>query len=277
MPLLLPTLARLDGVAETRELVRAGIEPRQLTIAAACGDVLRIRRGWYALPSTPDDLITAIHIGGRLACVSAAAHYGWATPEHHAVHVCVPENASRLRHPHRPAVIHWGSALTSGRPRLITSRFETVTHLVGCLGPEDAVAALDSFLEREPAHSADLNAWLASLPDHVLRELCTLSSGCESYLESIGRQRLERAGIAGKHQVQINGVGRVDLVIDDWLVIEWDGRQHVDTYEADRRRDALLTAMGYRVLRFSYRLVLDEWHIVIAAVRASLDGSIRTL
>ena len=93
--MLVPTLRRLDGVAETRELRDRGIRPTQLAAAVAAEDVLRVRRGWYALPETPAALLTAVRIGGRLACVSAAAHYGWATPERHAVHVCVAENASQ--------------------------------------------------------------------------------------------------------------------------------------------------------------------------------------
>ena len=79
--MLVPMLRRLDGVAETRELRDRGIRPTQLAAAVAAEDVLRVRRGWYALPETPAALLTAVRIGGRLACVSAAAHYGWATPE----------------------------------------------------------------------------------------------------------------------------------------------------------------------------------------------------
>jgi very-short-patch-repair endonuclease len=240
-----------------------------------------VRRGWYAAPDTPDDLVTAVRVGGRLACVSAGAHYGWATPERHGVHVCVAENAARLRRPGAAAphsaspnlgvVLHWGSPIAkTDRPRLITSRFETVAHLIGCLDPEHAVAALDSFLHSEPEHSTELEQWLSSLPAHILRELSSRSSLCESFLETIGRIRLERAGIVGAHQVEIDGVGRVDLVIDGRLVIEWDGKQHEESHEDDCRRDALLTSMGYHVLRFTYRLVMEEWHIVIAAVRAAL-------
>lgn len=280
MPLLAPTLRRLGGVAETRELRARGIRPSQLSAAVACGDVIRVRRGWYAMPDTPRDLVTAVRIGGRLACVSAAAHYGWATPEHHGVHVCVAENAARLRRPPTDprqagprggTILHWGSPITrSERPRLITSRFETVVHLVGCLDPEHAVAALDSFLHAEPELSAELEEWLSSLPTHLRAQLSSRSALCESFLETIGRIRLERAGIVGAHQVEIAGVGRVDLVIDGRIIIEWDGRQHEASHEEDCRRDALLTGMGYHVLRFSYRLIVDEWHIVIAAVRAAL-------
>jgi very-short-patch-repair endonuclease len=65
----------------------------------------------------------------------------------------------------------------------------------------------------------------------------------------------------------------VDFVIGERLVIEVDGAEyHTDPvrFEADRRRDALLSARGYRVLRFSYRLVIDDWPTVETAVLAAV-------
>ncbi len=70
-------------------------------------------------------------------------------------------------------------------------------------------------------------------------------------------------------QVEIRGVGRVDFLVGERLVIEVDGREyHVDVerFENDRRRDALLSGLGFRVLRFSYEQVLRRWSEVAAAV-----------
>ncbi|MFD3443187.1 endonuclease domain-containing protein [Microbacteriaceae bacterium 4G12] len=47
--------------------------------------------------------------------------------------------------------------------------------------------------------------------------------------------------------------------------MELDGSEHhtgPDAFEADRRRDAALNALGYRVLRFSYRQVTQDWATV---------------
>jgi len=273
---------RLGGAAETRELAALGFGPRLLTRALRSGELVRIRRGWYAVPEIDPALRAAILVGGRLACVSAAAHYGWSTPEQHGVHVCMAENAARM-HWRRAAAtsggtraveLHWGSPRDRGdRSRLVTDRYETVMHLVECLDPEAAVAILDSFLHREPQRSRQLEEWLRELPGHVLVTLPPRNALCHSYLESIGRIRLERAGLTGEHQVDIPGVGRVDLVLAGRVVVEWDGGTHrtAEQQDEDCRRDAILATLGYRTLRFSYRLVMDEWHIVIAAVRAALD------
>lgn len=282
MTSLTTQVRRLGGAAETRELLALGFGPRRLAGAVRTGELERVRRGWYAAPEIDPALRAAILVGGRLACVSAAAQYGWATPEEHGVHVCVAENAARMGRRllaatssgTRALKVHWGSPLErEKRGRLVTDRFETVRHLVECLEPEVAVAILDSFLHREPLLSAALESWLSGLPEHLLAGLPSRSSLCHSYLESIGRIRLERAGLTGSHQVMIPGVGRVDMVIDDRIVIEWDGGSHrtAEQQHEDCRRDALLATMGYRTLRFSYRLVIDEWYTVLAAVRAALD------
>ena len=52
------------------------------------------------------------------------------------------------------------------------------------------------------------------------------------------------------------------------LVIELDGGQHFDTdHEVkDRERDAMLTAIGLRVLRFDNQQVLRETEVVLAVI-----------
>jgi len=76
-----------------------------------------------------------------------------------------------------------------------------------------------------------------------------------------------------RRQVTIRGVGRVDFVFGTRLVVEVDGEvfhSGSTEFEADRRRDALLSARGYRVLRFSYQQVMQRWPEVHAALLAAL-------
>ncbi|MEA2024470.1 MAG: DUF559 domain-containing protein [Actinomycetota bacterium] len=55
---------------------------------------------------------------------------------------------------------------------------------------------------------------------------------------------------------------RVDAVIEHWaLIVEADGRTYHTKradFENDRRRDNLAVAHGYRVLRFTYRMLNDD-------------------
>jgi very-short-patch-repair endonuclease len=72
---------------------------------------------------------------------------------------------------------------------------------------------------------------------------------------------------------------RVDRYEVDFLwpgkqvIVETDGfRFHGSraAFESDRARDATLNALGYRVLRFTYRQLLDSPKSAIASLRAVL-------
>lgn len=277
------------GIATVQQLRARGHTKLTLRAAVATAELIRVKRGWYAEPGAPPEIVQALRVGGRLACISAAAWFGWATPEDRRIHVAVPSNAGRLRDAEdrrcRPpaqdrddAVLHWDDRPVTPHPGsiaplLVVDRASAVRQIVACQHPDVAGAILDSVLHREPGRSREVRSWLDDLPHARRHKLPRLEPGCESFLESVGRIRLERSGIVGQHQVEIPGVGRVDEVIDGWLVVEWDGRAFHDTpdaHEQDRWRDAQLTIRGYRSLRFTYRMVMDDWYAVIGAVRAAL-------
>lgn len=72
-------------------------------------------------------------------------------------------------------------------------------------------------------------------------------------------------------QVEIPGVGRVDLLIGRRLVIECDSRAHHTgeaAYESDRTRDRKLVRMGYLVIRLTYQQKLNDWPNVEADILA---------
>ena len=90
-------------------------------------------------------------------------------------------------------------------------------------------------------------------------------------IETVARVALRQAGLPVDCQVLIQGVGRVDLVVDGWLVVELDGfayHSDRDRYRTDRRRTNGLVARGYRVLRFSYEDVMFHLADVVAQVVA---------
>ena len=64
----------------------------------------------------------------------------------------------------------------------------------------------------------------------------------------------------------------VDFRIDD-LIIEVDGQQHASNSSQDDARDAALSGLGYRVLRFSARAVLETVAVVINEIKRNLEGS----
>ncbi len=90
-------------------------------------------------------------------------------------------------------------------------------------------------------------------------------------METKARLGLRALGISYRSQVAIDGVGKVDLLIGDRLVLEVDGEEWhsgAEAYAVDRERDLRLVELGYSVIRLTYDQVMDEWDRVIAAIRA---------
>jgi very-short-patch-repair endonuclease len=136
-----------------------------------------------------------------------------------------------------------------------------------CAPRELYLAALDSAIHVSP----QLRAALAGSGHPVGRG--GIDGVCESGTETLFRLRMLRQVPSLRCQVTIAGVGRVDFLIDERLVIEVDGRAFHDlptAFEQDRRRDAELSRRGYRVLRFSYHQVMNGWSTVETAVLAAV-------
>lgn len=58
------------------------------------------------------------------------------------------------------------------------------------------------------------------------------------------------------------------------VIVETDGYRHHgdrDAFESDRVRGAALESVGFRIVRFSYRQVVDSPHEVAAPIRALLS------
>ena len=166
--------------------------------------------------------------------------------------------------------MHWRSHHRT--PRLLLDRIDCLDDMLGCQPPELIAAAADSVLREHPSC---LRRWqqLAAIAPSTLRSALSRVDGiCESGTETLVWQRLGRS-LDLRRQAVIAGVGRVDFVLGDRLVVEVDGfAYHSDPaqFEADRRRDAVLSTLGYRVLRFSYHQVLDRWTEVEAAIHAAV-------
>lgn len=271
------------GLAATHELLARGYTQRNLGYAAATGRIIRVRQGWYCLPDADNTLQEAVRVGGRLSCISGAEHHSLWVRKTTNLHVDVTPTASRLRSrtdkrirlatlDSPMTVVHWNDDQSSGTRFALSAR-ECLRRMTLCRPPEEVVAAVDSALRLgliSPRQWADD---IRHLPPRLRRLLARVDERSESIIESITRFRLNYAGYEPRVQVRIVGVGRVDLVVGTRLVIELDGwGYHADRerFEADRRRDARLSARGYRVLRFSYRQVMDSWSEVRAAILAAV-------
>jgi very-short-patch-repair endonuclease len=120
--------------------------------------------------------------------------------------------------------------------------------------------------EKTPAHDLDIDIDGQTHTPHREFELAALAK----------RQH----GVVSRSQLICSLLGfEVDAL---WprqrLVAELDGfayHRHRAAFERDRARDAALQASGYRVIRFTYRRIVDEPDTVAEQLRALLGAKIK--
>jgi very-short-patch-repair endonuclease len=268
---------QLDALQFTRAQVRA---------ARDAGEIVQVRPWWFATPDTPADVVRAVRVGGSLTAASVARLEGlWVRPDP-LLHVRVPRNTARLWSPLAPDVggsrvpldrashgvcVHYRSEadMVGARDPLVLALAE----LARCAPRLDAHIAVDSALNLgriDDDGLADLRRRLGSTRHAIVDGA---DRGCQSGIETIVRLLLRGLRVRHRTQVGIPGVGRVDVLVGDRLVIEVDGEEFHTGYEfeADRRRDFELVMRGYLVLRLSYKMITGEWDQVRAGLVALVE------
>jgi hypothetical protein len=284
--------SRLHGPATRAAATDQGLTDWQLRHR----EIARLSRDTY-LPSSdvadlrdrlPAVLLTAPP-GTVVSHATAAALWKIEIPLQRAdsaVHLTVPwdsrarNRADRRIHRGRPAsgeiTRRWGLS--------VTTPARTWRDLAGVLPPSALLAVSDQLLALW-TDRAELMAMLAAHPTgrgagRARRVLPVADQWAESPMESVLRWLLHEAGLPTpvlQHVVKNRAglfLGRADLAWPDRKVlVEFDGDVHRDrgVFVADLRRQNLLVAAGWTVLRFSSADVLGHPHRVIEAVRAALS------
>lgn len=277
-------------VATRRQLLARGYTPRSLASSVHAGRLIRIRRGYYALPDVDDATQQAVRVGGVLTCVSAARRFGMWVASDSCTHIYLRHEASRMRAPHdrfarlteenrRDCVLHW-FPLVAGDAVSMESvgPLSALAHLIRCQPEYLAIAAIDSALYERIVRLGQLDAVFASIPAKYHRYLQRIDARAMSGIETIVRLILLDAGLSCSPQFHFSGIGDVDLLVEGCIVVETDGRLgHADApgVARDYDRDVALAALGYVVLRFNYRQVMFSPDAVLAAVLGALAARAR--
>jgi len=123
-------LREFGGFATRPELIAAGCWPDMIDMSLYYRKIIRVRRGQYALPEMPPHILRALRVGGRLACVSALAHYAGEPSDE--LHVLVKYGISRLGwSPGDQVVVHWSRRPVRGT-RLIVAEEEARAQAANC-------------------------------------------------------------------------------------------------------------------------------------------------
>lgn len=245
-------------MGETEASIRHSIE---------AGRRYRVIKGWYATPSTPKEAVLALRMGGRLGCVSSLALHGAWVPPEQVVHVVFPTSASGRRSAGRErgsaVTRHWSARSARARAGAGVVPLDlAIADALTCVPPHLLIAILDSLLFRRLISRNRLEAVIRRGPKRVQHLIAHLEPWSESGIESIVRYLLTVAGITTKVQVTMLSGDRTDIEVDDWLVLEADGREtHAKekAFTADRVRVVRLMREGRIVLQLAYATIMYDF------------------
>lgn len=269
------------------ELRSQGMTPRAIDADLDAGSLIRVRKGHYVRGDSPPSMVRACRVGGRLGCVSLLAELGVFVFDASVLHVHMERGDSRMRSdvgadPLPPRMsrsrvrLHWRRlieplASDTGVVRVV----DALAHAFLCQEPRYALATFDSVLNKQLLAPWQVDDVFASLPGRfqVLRRFA--DSRAQAGTETLVRLMVLRLGHDVDLQVEIAGVGHVDLIVDGWLAIECDSKEfHSDWRQQlkDYRRDRELATLGYCVLRLTAEDILYHPELVMAALRGILTG-----
>lgn len=256
------------------ELRAAGMSKRRIAAAVGDRELIRARRDRYLAAGTHPELIAAVVAGGVLTCVSALRLLGVFVLERSKLHVLVPPHASRLPPDSKDVVRHWQEPFeTPTTRRACALPVDMLVHAVRCQLPRPAIATLDSAIHTGLIRASDIPAVFRALPKRYWRLESLVDGRAESGPETLVRLLVRGLCSDVQVQVRIAGVGRVDLLVDGWLVIECDSEAYhlgPEAYRIDRARDLALAELGFTTLRVSAVDIMWHPERVVAAVRGLL-------
>lgn len=240
------------GVGTTRDLLHAGMSTASIERAVSRGDLTRLRRGWFALPTAHPTVAEAVAAGGVLSCASAlAVHEVWVPPLVKKLHIRAGPYGIR-------GDVRGRFCRPFGRPEPECGPVDDVRtafrHCLRCLDDESIIVVADSILYKEKLTEEELYAELAAAPQRIQELGRKIDGRAQSGTETMARLRLRRQKVRVEPQAKIPGVGAVDLLIGTCLILEFDSVLHhtgTENYANDRVRDRESARRGYITMRFT--------------------------
>jgi len=268
-----------------RELRANGASRDGINLALASGALIRARRDNYLPGDCPSEVVAAVRVGGRLDCVSLLRLLGvFVMKDDRRLHLQIPRARTLLRSPTSRAVrldgtlhgvvTHWRDDPIPERST-VADIAPAIARAVICQEPRAAIATLDSAIHVGLLPEDRLSEVFALLPHRLRRLRIHIDGRAESGPESLVRLIARSTGAHVEVQVMIDGVGRVDILIDGWLIVECDSRAHHATWEQqqeDRRRDLEAARRGFVTLRPTARQIFDTPHLVREAIWSLLQS-----
>ncbi|MFC5369439.1 hypothetical protein [Arcanobacterium bovis] len=215
------------GVLRRADLPDMGIATESQLNKAIRNDTLtRIGYNWYAVDNADPAVVTAIRLGARIGCLSACKHYGIWVERDAGLHLEVSKSRPQpirldkfVKSRHVSAV--YGKVYTHRVRRLspypICSFEEAIEHVLRCHNRETCFITLESAINQGIMLLSDART---ALTNHGTKKTALskyLSASSESGSESRVRLFFLLRKVKVEAQVHIEGVGRVDLLVGNFV------------------------------------------------------------
>jgi very-short-patch-repair endonuclease len=261
--------ARQHGVVSLAQLRGAGMSKVAASRRTETGRLHRIHRGVYAVGHTRLTFearcmaaVLALGVEAAISHRSAAALWGLLPATDGSVHVTLPSDGGRERR--TGIAIHRSSSLiaavkTRRNGIAVTKPARTLRDLHRAVSHEIYRGAVRRALDLRLISSAQLRS----------EEALTRSELERIFLTLCRRHRLPAPEVnarVGPYEVDFLWRAQKVIVETD----SWRYHGNRAAFESDRARDARLQGLGFRVLRFTWRQVLDTPETVAHPLQALL-------
>lgn len=271
---LADALCRWGHVASARQLAAAGATKRAVASAVAGHLIHRVARGVYACAHLDADRVAAARAGCLIDCVSALARHQdvWSGIGPHTLHLRARPRQHVGRLP-AGAVVHWSEThgdLHSGE----VSPVDAILSVMRCLSADDALACVESALHVGYVDERGFERAYSAAPQWARRILDQRDAGAQSGLETHTRLKLLNAGHTVRTQVHMPGTSPLDLLVDECVGVETDGRKwHADRFLEDRTKDIIIEGADIRVLRIASPHIFETWPRTLATIERMIRNA----
>nr|WP_223940707.1 type IV toxin-antitoxin system AbiEi family antitoxin domain-containing protein [Arthrobacter sp. StoSoilB22] len=245
------------GAATTRTLLTAGFTRRVLANAVRDGRVTRLHRGVYTSRKADPDIVAAFRADGLLTCVSAARFYRlWTLGDPGALHLSCSTGQARR------GVVHHGACLHPAHSYLpVAGVADVLIHSLRCLPELEGLVMAQSAVSQALLSTDFLRSKLPGNRNGKVREILGLVlPRADSLLEVLAHTHFTRAGLRVRMHVDVPGVGEVDCLINECLIVELDGGTHLEGKQVkkDQYRNNAGILGGLMTLHYYYADVVHH-------------------
>jgi very-short-patch-repair endonuclease len=211
-----------------------------------------------------------------VTCVSALAQAGVWAGHSRQLHVQLAPGARSTSA--SDLVRHWEHPRFEMETPWRAGRSQALWRAIHCLDEENAVAAMESAIHENYLPAAAVVRIGRLAPRRLQSAFRGMIMNSGSGNETIVRLRLQKAGYRAEAQAHVPGMGHQDLVVDECLGLDVDGRrwhQGEDQFANDRDRDVHVEGLGRHVLRLRTSHIFDTWAHTLAVIERAVRDARR--